>query len=418
MPKRIACLIPLLLFCILLNGCWDRREVENLGLVQALGLDLEPATRKVIVTTMIAIPSKLGGQGGGGGGEGPGVTVVSMKAPSIYEGFNLINTTINREISLQQTQLLVIGESIAKHDLKPLVDNLVRFRDSRRSLLLFVCRGKAADILQFQPKLEQNPAEYLYDLVNLSQRTGMFPKVTLNDFMNSYEAYTQENFTPLLAPYTPPEEAETKPDQSGGESAPPAEGKSTGGEKASKKPSDIQLIGTAVFKDRKLKGNLDLYETQAFQIIINRFGQAFITIPDPLQKGMNVAVRLFSASAPQIKYNRNAGVDQFSFKTSLEADIVSIQSGINYSDPQKGNILARKIALTLRNRLQKVIRKAQTDFQSDIFGFGVKVRDTMLTTQEWEAYHWPQKFPAAQFKVQVKVAIRRIGVQFQPPQPR
>lgn len=426
MRKHYLLLVLLLLLCGLLNGCWDRRELESLGLVQSLGLDVEPNSKKLIVTTMIAIPSKLGAQGqdgGGSGGDESGVTVISMPAPSIYEGFNLINTMINREITLQQNQNLVLGEELAKRGIGKLVDTLVRFRETRRTLLLFVCRGKAADIFQVQSKLEKNPSEYLNDLVGQTTVNAMFHRVNLNEFMNNYQAFAQEVYAPLLAQYTPMGESGTAKQPKSGQASGDSVNGNGGGNgsaaeqpQAEKKPSLVRIIGTAVFRGEKMVGNLDLYETQIFQLLINQFRQAIVTLDDPFQKKHSIVVRLIGGvPSTRIKYQPRTGKDRFLVKIRLEADLVSIQSTINYAVPQKQRLLAELIGRELDKRVKKVITKVQHEFKSDIFGFGIKVRNAMPTTKAWENYRWPEKFPAAQIDVDVQVALRRAGVQFHPP---
>jgi spore germination protein KC len=66
----------------------------------------------------------------------------------------------------------------------------------------------------------------------------------------------------------------------------------------------------------------------------------------------------------------------------------------------------------------KVIKKAQEEYNSDVIGFGNKVRNSFLTSQEYEDYHWPSKFKDAEINLEVKVVLRRVGVQFQPPENR
>jgi spore germination protein KC len=411
MNKQICLLLFLLLMSLTLTGCWDHHELESFGLVQALGLDLEPDQKRLAVTTMIAIPSKLGvagGQGGGGGDQDDsGVMVITTKAPSIYEAFNLINTSVNREITLRQNQILVIGEAMAKAGISKWIDNLVRFREMRRTLLIFICQGPVADIFSVKPKLEPNPAEYLSDLVNLSVKTAMYPRMMFNDFMGPYEAYTQANYAPLIVPV----KAAPKP---------PAGNVKDGGE-ASRQPelTELRIIGTAVFRGDKVVGNLDIYETQVLQLLTNHFEEALLTIADPHKKSNIIAIRLLkSGPAAQIKYRKHAGRNTFLVKINLEAELLSIQSEINYTLPKQEVFLASKIARVIKNRVDGVIAKAQHQFRSDIFGFGTKVRNTMLTTEEWENYHWPAKFPEAEIHTQVKITIRRVGVQFQPPQLR
>jgi spore germination protein KC len=412
--NKKSCLILLMLFMTLtFTGCWDRQELENLGLVQALGLDLDPGHKNITVTTMIAIPSKLGaagGQGGGGGGDDSGVMVVTTKAPSIYEAFNVLNTSVNREITLRQNQILVFGEAMAKAGIKKMIDNLVRFREMRRTLLIFICQGQVADIFNVKPKLEKNPAEYISDLVNISTKTAMYPRMMFNEFMGPYEAYAQANFAPVIVP------VKTAPKPPAGNA--PGGGAASSGE-PNPGPTELRIIGTAVFHADKVVGNLDIYETQVLQLLTNHFEEAMLTIADPLKKGNTIAFRLMkSGPATQIKYRKQAGRDTFFVKINLEAELLNIQSNINYTAPKQEAFLARNIARVLKNRVDHVITKTQQQFKADIFGFGIKVRNTMLTTKEWENYLWQTKYPDAMIHTKVKISIRRVGVQFQPPQLR
>jgi spore germination protein KC len=409
MNKKIALLLLLLLFPLALSGCWDRQELESLGFVQALGLELNPDHKTITVTTMIAIPSKLGVSGAEGGSEGSGVIIAETKAPSIYEAFNLINTSINREITLRQNQILVIGETMAKAGVGKWIDNLVRFREMRRTLLLFIGQGKIKELFSVKPQLEKNPAEYIGDLVNLYPKTAMYPRMTVNNFMGPYESYAQANYAPLISQVITP-------------SKPPAakeadKAADSGGEKPA--PTDLRINGTAVFRADKLVGNLDLYETQILQLLTNHFEEALLTIDDPRKKDNNISLRLLqSGPSTRIKYRKQADRDNFTVKINLEAELLSIQSGLDYTVPEMEALLARQIDRVLKSRINRVIAKVQHQYQADIFGFGLKVRNTMLTSEDWEKYHWSARFPKALIKTRVKTAIRRVGVQFRPPQHR
>ena len=414
-------LLGALLLIIMLNGgCWDRRELESLGLIQALGLDLGPEGKGVTVTVMIAIPPKIagggqsGGGGGGGGGSESGVFTISMSAPTIYESFNKINTTINREATLIQNTALLIGEDLAKQGIQKWVDTLVRFREMRRTMLIFVTKGKAASVMKVQPKMEKNPAEYFTDLANLSYRNGMFPVVTLNSFMNSFEAFAQENYAPIMEPYQPietePPVKQPKPDQK-------AQKKPEGDQKPTSNEQNIRIVGTAIFNNGKMVGNFDIYESQVLELLTGQFREALLSVSDPFHKNDQIAYRLLATGPPIIKY-KHGQTDHFKINLKLEADILSIQSRTNYTAPKMEVLLGKHIARELKQRILRVINKTQTDYNSDVFGIGKIVRSTMLTSTAWDNYHWPDRFPTADIKVNVKVALRRVGVQFQPPESR
>lgn len=426
LPALLA--IVLLAFTILINGCWDRRELETLGLVQALGLDLAPDKKAIIVTTMIAIPTQIGGGsqsggGGGGGGGETGVFTITMEAPTIYEAFNRINTTINREITLIQNSALLIGGDLAKQGVHKWIDTLVRFREMRRTMLLFICRGKASEIMKIKPKLEKNPSEYFRDLVNQSNRNGMFPITTVNDFISEYETLTQENYAPLLAPFKPKESRDENLSQGGQDQKQQGEGEESGspsGEESSNETGETRIVGTAVFNSGKMVGTLNIYESQILQLITGDFREASMTINDPKKKGQYIAYRLLATTPPRIGFqsSKHGQEAKILADLKLEADILSIQSDINYTSPKNETLLGKHIAQQLKKRIQKVIEKAQKEYASDIFGFGKTARLSFITDKDWLKYHWRQRFPQAKISVRVKVDIRRVGVQFQPPKIR
>jgi spore germination protein KC len=402
-----------------------------LGFVMALGIDLGPDRNSVTVTTMIAVPAKIAGggsSGGGGGGSEEGSLVISMNAPTIYEAFNRINTVLNREITLNQNLTLLIGEDLAKQEVNKWADTLVRYREMRRTMLIFICRGKAAEIMNFKPEIEKNPSEYFADLAKLSVRNGMFPVTMLHDFMLRYEGFYQENYAPIIAKYQLPtpgskedkksqKDSQTKETGKSNESSGSKEGSSSKGG-AGSEAKNIRLVGTAIFKQDRLVGSFDNYESQALLLLTGEFREAMLTISDPREKGNYISFRLLQSMPPAIRYRRREGEDDFFLKLKLEADLVSIQSGINYTTPRMEGELARHIARTIQNRLIKVITKAQQEYQSDVFGFGKKVQQSFIITQEWENYHWPERFPQAKITTAVKVNIRRVGVQLAPPVPR
>ncbi len=411
-------LVLLLGFILLANGCWDRRELESLSLVEALGLDLGEDRKEVIVTTMIALPSQISGGppgGGGGGGSQAASFAITMAAPTIYEAFNRINTSINREITLIQTTALIIGEDMAKQGVDHLMDTVIRFREMRRTMLFFVCRGKAADILKVHPKLEKNPSEYFNDLSRLNTRNGMFPRTTLNNFLETYEAYAQENYAPVLAKYKPMDSGESSQDKKKGEQ------EKKGDSKPDQKPEEaIRITGTAIFKKAKMVGTFDIYESQVLQLLTGNFREAALTISDPKQPDYNISFRLLATNPLGIKFISPAGGqgDKLQVNLKLEAEILSIQSGINYTSPKNEILLGKQIVKELKRRIQKVIYKAQKEYGSDVFGFGKTVRSTFLTSTAWDKYSWPERFPNAKISVNVKVALRRVGVQLHPPKLR
>ncbi|OMF23697.1 hypothetical protein BK132_25795, partial [Paenibacillus sp. FSL H8-0259] len=64
--KVLTTCIPLLVLPMLLSGCWERKELNELAFVLALGLDKAESGYKV--SMQVVIPSSITSQGAGGSG--------------------------------------------------------------------------------------------------------------------------------------------------------------------------------------------------------------------------------------------------------------------------------------------------------------------------------------------------------------
>ena len=287
--------------------------------------------------------------------------------------------------------------------------------------MIFVTKGRAAEIMKIKPVLEKNPGEYFNELARLNVRNGMFPMTSLNDFLVRYEAFAQDNYMPLIAKYhrQGSDSAQGASEgASGSKNKAVSKGAPQTGPTAPPEAKDARIVGTAIFRKDKFIGSFDIYESQVLQLLTGKFREAFLSVPDPGKQGDKIVLRLIAASPLSIKYRLRRGQDRFLVKLNLEADIISIQSGINYATPSKEALLGKLLAAQIKRRITKTVRRAQEEFKADVFGFGIKVRNSITTTSAWNNYHWPEKFSAAKIEVKVNVKIRRVGMQFQPPESR
>ena len=97
-------------------------------------------------------------------------------------------------------------------------------------------------------------------------------------------------------------------------------------------------------------------------------------------------------------------------KLNLEANIQSIQSGENYEDPKKINTLENSASNFAKEQVKRTLDKVAHEYKADIFAFGKKAKGLFLTWDEWEKFHWLEKFKDAQFNVKVELNIRRTGL--------
>lgn len=153
-------LIPLLclpLISTLLTGCWDDRELSELGITSGSAYDWEDnqwkATYQVINPSSGA--SGMGGSGGGSSSSPPFVTF-TVKGRTIMEAIEKTNLTSTREMFFSHSRITVLGERVARHGINQLIDMFLRKQDARETVYVFIAKGEGGNILDQLMQLTKN----------------------------------------------------------------------------------------------------------------------------------------------------------------------------------------------------------------------------------------------------------------------
>ena len=104
------------------------------------------------------------------------------------------------------------------------------------------------------------------------------------------------------------------------------------------------------------------------------------------------------------------GKPQIYVKITLEADILAIQSTIDYEQGELTNYLEKYAEEHIGEEMNRFLQKTSKEFGSDICGFGKYAKKHFLTWEEWEKYGWKSKYKDATFNVDIKFKLRRPGL--------
>lgn len=174
--RKALCLILCLpLLSVLLSGCWDDRELNELGVTSGSAYDWEnnewKATYQVINPSSGA--SGMGGSGGGSTSSPPFVTF-TVKGRTIMEAIERTNLTSTREMFFSHSRITVIGESLAKHGINQLIDMFLRKQDARETVFVFISKGEAGDILDQLMQLTKNQGAGIQLMIEQESRLLSF----------------------------------------------------------------------------------------------------------------------------------------------------------------------------------------------------------------------------------------------------
>lgn len=414
--RKAAVAAVLMLVIVFLSSCYDAQEIDDLAHVIVIGIDTG-VSDKWRLTLQFPTVKGFGGTGGGEqqgqGGQGGGkqqeqgeYTFVTIDATSFFEGVTMLNATLPKKLNFMHAQIIVFSEETARDGLiGEYITPMTRFREIRRSSLLFVVKGKASEFIRENKLIMGSTISKSFQIrMKASQYTGYFPHVTLQDFDDSIKSFYQQPIVTVVAVNkgdsfkedgTPPKEVKT-----GGEY--------TAGELPRTGENKIELWGTAIFNGDKMVGELNGDETRYMLMVRGEFKQGHFTFKDPKNQELAIPLEVRQTKKPRIKVRieeKNPAID---IKMQLDADILAIQSGIDYEHPQFQPLLEQNFGKIIKEGIVKCIEKCQKN-NADVFNFGGYASRSFLTIGEWQKYDWNSRFKDAKVNVEVSLFIRRTG---------
>ncbi|CAI6082179.1 Spore germination protein B3 [Paenibacillus sp. JJ-100] len=164
---------------LVLTGCWDQTEIDELAIVTSAAFD-KSDHGQVDVSLEVLIPSSIsGGSGGGSGSGGSGseekTMIKSSKGVNIADALSKLQSELPRHIFFGLCKVFIFGEELAKEGLQDHLDYLVRDPRPRERSFIFISQGKAKHMIELSTLLEVYSAEAIRKMANMEY--GM--KVTL-----------------------------------------------------------------------------------------------------------------------------------------------------------------------------------------------------------------------------------------------
>ena len=410
MKKTCIFTLIILITNIMLSGCYDLREIDDLAYVMVIGLD-KGKTNELKMTLEFATPNSGTGGKEEGGGKERSITVI--ECPTIYSGFNMVNNYLSKEINLSHARAIIFSEDLAMEGIEKYLHAIFRGREFRGDMHIAISRGLAENFIKnTEPSLEMNPAKHFELMLTSHKYTGLTPSSRLINFYLTIECTCVQASATLVGVNTYESSDEFRLQDStfkNKERELPMEGDYKAGDLPKTFTRSSEVMGMAVFDGAKMVGSFDGEMTTYYLMISGKFQNAYETVKDPIKKDQFVVLSMKQSRKPTHKVILVDGQPKISAKVELEADILSIQSGINYEDPEKLKILEKSTEKFLKKEMLLFLEKTRK-LNVDICGFGKYLKKRTLFWDEWRELDWYSKYKDAQFNIDVSLKIRRPGL--------
>jgi spore germination protein KC len=386
--RRIG--IVLALGALLLTGCWNRVEAEQVDYVLAVGIDIA-ADGEIALTIQTPSLEALKPQGGVSLEK---VKTISVKGKTTFEAVrNYINVG-GRKLFWGHTQVYLIGEEAAKAGVEKYIDFFSADPELRGTSRMAVVKGKAKDVVESKTQITSLPARYINELIVKTNLSGKSPSVAFADFNRMLAEPTGgQPYLPLME-LMEQSEYEKK-----------LAGLHTESSKGKEQSPLIYIGGTAVFKGTKLAGYLNERESRGLLWTKNTLKSAIVTVN--CGDNCTAALELVGGAKSEIKTSMQG--DSAIFRVKVRAD-VNLGERVGYVDLADEEQLKR-LEKEFRKVVEAEIRAAfakSVKFRSDIIAFGNDLEDKqpkvwLKVKEDWEE----RILPEAELQVEVEGTVRR-----------
>lgn len=343
-----------LLFTLVLSGCWERKELNEIAFV--LGIGIDKAEKGYTVSMQVVIPSAISSQStGGGGGTGVPVVVYKFTVPTFYDAQRMLNLDSSRTSYLGHIRVLVIGEELARSGVGEILDVFKRSREPRMDFYVMVARGTtASDVLNVLTPMDKLPANKLFSSLDNSYKdSAKTVAVTLDDFI---ENLLSQGENPVL----------TGVEVMGN----PKDGEEKSNVERTTPKTRLEYHTVAVFRKDKLIGWLNEGETIGYNYINDKVTSHSGPIAGKDRKP--IVIEAIQASTKR-KVKIIDGEPHIYLNVKALCNIEEVQSIENLESESTIRRLEKETEKRIIERMQNTVEQVNNRFNADIMGFGQSI---------------------------------------------
>lgn len=370
MKRPSSLMIFILLF---LTGCWNSQDINESAFVHGIGLD---KVENEIKTSVELIKPTSGQASDPSGQSSKQHIILEKKADTIIEAARELIRTTKRRLYFGHTNLFIIGEKLAKEKDFPLaLDVLRRDQMLRLNSYLLISEKDPSEVFNVPTLYENFSSTELVSVLEQTKFISQYTPATLYEFYRFLNDHHFNAYIPIISVQDTFDQKVTT------------------------------ITGTAVIKDNKMVGKLNIKESTGLNWLLNQVKGGTITvILDENDKASLEVKKAKTKIVPQLE-DTQLKVD---IQTNIEGTLADnmTKEKINEAFLKK---VEKKISEEVEGIMLSSIIKLQ-ELEADITDFGLIFHRE--SPKEWRRAKndWDEIFANAEVKIDVKANITHQGL--------
>lgn len=376
MRKRVILLLIVTINVFMLTGCWNYVEINQQMNASGIAIDVGQHGKKYHLSVeVISVGMKSEA--------GVSSDVLETDSDTLFEGIRNLIAMTTKKLYFGHCKTMVISEKAAKNGIAEIIDVTLRNHEVRKELDVVISKGcDAKDILLTEGIATPIMAYKIYDLMNTSIKSvGAAPKTKAYLIYNSIQNEGVCTVIPALKI----------------------------GNVQEKKV--MELAGVAVFDNDKLTGFLDNRETEYLSFLNNNIKRSgALTVKASENPDLFLTYEVYkSKTKRELQFNEEYPIVNITVNTS--AIVGEVETEVDFSKMEEVEKVKQLLEKNMEEDFEKLIDRAQTKLNCDIFGIGAQIyRDN---PDMWEQYkdNWEEVFKKIKINVNCKVKITGSGIE-------
>lgn len=379
--KRIKFLILLL---PLLSGCYNYRELNELGITTAVSIDYKDNNFYVIAEVINPIKQ----QDASSSNNSPFINYNSSSS-SLQDAFRKVVLESPRQLYAAQLEIIVLSEEVVNNHLEEVLEYFARDPESRTEIKIIVAKTEdSTKAITLQTLLTSLSSSNIIKSLDLQSKVlGMAYPVTLNELLNMYIDPYLEVVLPSMTLYGNYEIGDEK------------ENITTSSPKAI-----VKIDGSTITKDNKILGYLDLEESKILNLINGKLKETIIK--------MNYYDGYIIFEPNRIKVSRELDIKNNIIKIDISgySKTKEIQSNINVKDPKEVEKLNKALNMELEKKITDTFNSIREKYDTDVFGFQELYYRTNYKYFKENCTNWYEDiYPKIKLEVKANVRLYEKG---------
>lgn len=385
--KHKVSFILLLSVLLLLGGCWNKRELNELAIVTAVGVD--KSDEQFEISVQIVNPSQVASN------KASGIQVpvftYHAKGKSLFDAIRKLTALTPRKPYYAHAQIIIIGEEMAEEGMNSILDLFQRDPEGRSDFNFIVSHDSTAqEILSVLTPLEDVPASKMFKSLKVSEAVwGTTESVILDDLIQSLGSIDHSAVLPSIHIHG---------DADAGDF-------SSNIEKIDS-PAQLKYGGLAIFKNYKLIGYLTEQESRDYNFLNNNIKSTFEIIACP-EEG-KISTEIINSSTKVTGHFQN-DIPSISIKLDIEQNVAEVSCSLDLTKSKTIDALNKETSRQIKERLERTLQTIQQTYQADLLKFS-----NVLHREDYQAWNrikknWQTLYPNLEVQIEVDVHTKGVG---------